>query len=121
MTRSIILPPSTDPILYREYNAYYEHVGEFFGFPRPRKYKPSKEKRKSLKFNVFTRDNFTCQEVTCGKVFEAPKDFDGSQTIEGLTLGHVVPQSRGGKWTTGNIKAECYDCNHGRGDQLWEI
>ena len=111
---------SDDPQILKEYSIYNEYIGEFYAFPaRKKPSKPNKANRARLKLRVFTRDNFTCQEVTCGKVFEAPENFDGTQTIPGLTLGHIIPQTFGGRWTQENLKAECYDCNHSRGNSTW--
>ena len=95
-----------------------------FESPNNRKIKraayPSRNNRRRLKRTIFRRDNFTCQERSCGRVFVPPKGYDGSQPIDGLTLGHVIPRARGGAYTIDNLRAECYDCNHKRGNQVWE-
>lgn len=51
------------------------------------------------RFNVFLRDRFTCQY--CGDRFPA----------HDLTFDHVVPRSRGGRTTWGNVVAACGPCN----------
>lgn len=79
------------------------------------KYKLAKQFE--LKLTVFTRDDFTCQQ--CGRIFVAPKDFDGSQIIKDLTLGHIVPKSKGGKRKPNNLKAQCRKCNSRLGDKTW--
>ncbi len=56
-----------------------------------------------VKFN--RRDNFTCQY--CGR--KAPKDE--------LTIDHIVPRSRGGKSTWGNVVIACMACNARKGDK----
>jgi len=50
---------------------------------------------------VFRRDNYTCQY--CGK-----------HTLE-LTVDHVYPRHKGGKFTWDNVVASCSACNHRKG------
>lgn len=56
--------------------------------------------------NIFIRDNFRCRY--CG--------IKGS--MSSLTLDHVEPRSRGGKFTWENIVSSCIDCNTKKGDKL---
>ncbi len=58
------------------------------------------------RFNVFLRDHFDCQY--CGHHF-------GS---EELTFDHVIPRSRGGRTTWGNVVTACQDCNLRKGDRM---
>ena len=51
------------------------------------------------RFNVFLRDQFTCQY--CLHAFQA----------QYLTFDHVIPKSRGGKTTWHNVVAACSKCN----------
>lgn len=60
------------------------------------------------RFNVFLRDNWTCQY--CG---------DGFKTHE-LTFDHVIPRSRGGRTSWENIVTACQRCNTSKGSQLPE-
>jgi len=55
--------------------------------------------------NIFIRDKFMCQY--CGKEGK-PSD---------LTLDHITPRSRGGKFTWENIVTSCYACNTKKGDR----
>ena len=55
------------------------------------------------RFNVFLRDQFRCQY--CG---------DGEE----LTFDHLVPRSRGGLTTWGNVVAACSPCNLRKGNRL---
>ena len=62
---------------------------------------PKKRKRKnlhfsSLKWKIFKRDNFTCQNC-------------GSQ--EFLELDHIIPISKGGKEEEDNYQTLCKKCN----------
>lgn len=54
------------------------------------------------KVNILKRDKYTC--VYCG----SKKD---------LTLDHVLPKSRGGKNTWGNLVTACFKCNHKKGNR----
>jgi len=55
------------------------------------------------RFNVFLRDKFTCQY--CG-------------IADDLTFDHVVPRSKGGKTTWGNVVAACSPCNLKKANKL---
>jgi hypothetical protein len=59
--------------------------------------------RKSVRFAVFDRDNFTCRY--CGK-----------STDDGIILeaDHVIPKSKGGSDEIENLVASCLDCNRGK-------
>jgi hypothetical protein len=57
---------------------------------------------KSLRFEVFARDGFTCQY--CGR---RPPEVV-------LELDHVHPASKGGSDDITNLIASCYDCNRGK-------
>lgn len=57
---------------------------------------------KTLRFEVFKRDLFTCQY--CGKTPPAVV----------LELDHIHPRSKGGKDTEENLNTACFDCNRGK-------
>jgi 5-methylcytosine-specific restriction endonuclease McrA len=54
------------------------------------------------RFNLFLRDEFTCQY--CGAKGE-------------MTFDHVVPRSKGGRTTWQNVVAACGPCNLRKGDK----
>lgn len=54
----------------------------------------------SLRWSVFERDNFTCQN--CG-------------SRKNLTIDHVVPESKGGGLTMDNTQTLCKSCNSRKG------
>ena len=56
------------------------------------------------RFNLFLRDNFTCQY--CGDKEE-------------LTFDHLIPRSRGGKTTWDNVLTACSACNLRKGAKLY--
>lgn len=55
--------------------------------------------------NIFIRDNYKCRY--CGK--------NGSASS--LTLDHVLPRSRGGKFSWDNLVTSCVSCNARKGDR----
>ena len=57
------------------------------------------------RFNVFLRDAFSCQ-------------YCGDTNRDMLTFDHVIPRSRGGKTTWGNIVAACSPCNLKKGGRM---
>ena len=62
---------------------------------------------RKLRFDVFNRDDFTCQY--CGRT---PKN--------GIILhvDHIKPVSRGGKSNMKNLITACEDCNRGKNDTI---
>lgn len=58
---------------------------------------------KSLRFEVFKRDLFTCQY--CGR--KAPDVI--------LEVDHIKPVSKGGDNSIENLVTACWDCNRGKG------
>jgi len=56
--------------------------------------------------NIYLRDNHTCQY--CGK--------PGGN----LTIDHIIPRSRGGEDTWGNMAVCCSRCNNRKGNQTLE-
>uniref|UniRef100_A0A7S3AAW0 HNH nuclease domain-containing protein n=1 Tax=Rhodosorus marinus TaxID=101924 RepID=A0A7S3AAW0_9RHOD len=58
------------------------------------------------RYNVFIRDNFTCQYCR-----QKLPDRD-------LTFDHVIPRSRGGTSGWENVVTACVDCNYKKGPKL---
>ncbi len=70
--------------------------------PSPESVKKEKEKARVLKDSVWWRNQLEKGECYyCGQSF-AKKD---------LTMDHIVPVSRGGKSTRGNVVVACKPCN----------
>lgn len=61
---------------------------------------------KSLRFDIFKRDAFTCQY--CGR---RPPDVV-------LELDHIHPVSKGGDNDEMNLVTACFDCNRGKRDRV---
>ncbi len=60
------------------------------------------------RFNVFLRDNFTCQYCEVKK------------TASDLTFDHIIPRSKGGKTSWKNVVSSCKDCNFRKGNKTLE-
>ena len=56
---------------------------------------------------IYYRDNFRC--AYCGKTL---RDHE-------LTIDHVVPRSRGGKWSWENLVTSCINCNRAKKQAIW--
>ena len=71
-----------------------------------RDYIPAARRPAFTRFNVFLRDRFECQY--CGE----------PRVTHELTFDHVVPRSRGGRTTWGNVVTACGPCNLRKGSSL---
>lgn len=69
---------------------------------------PTISKGLSLRFQILSRDNFTC--VYCGR---NPKE-DGVK----LEVDHVFPKSKGGTDDPSNLVTACWECNQGKKDMV---
>jgi hypothetical protein len=64
---------------------------------------------KKLRFNIFKRDEFTCQY--CGET--PPKTV--------LEIDHIMPVSKGGDNSEENLITSCYSCNRGKGAETIDV
>ncbi len=71
-----------------------------------KQYIPMMRRPAFTRFNVFLRDQFSCQY--CGD----------PHSTEDLTFDHVIPRSRGGKTTWTNVVSACAPCNLRKGHRL---
>ncbi len=71
-----------------------------------KEYIPAARRPAFTRFNVFLRDRFSCQY--CGSPFPT----------HDLTFDHVIPRSRGGRTTWGNVVTACAPCNLRKGSRL---
>ena len=69
-------------------------------------YIPAARRPAFTRFNVFLRDNFSCQYC-----------LDRLPTHD-LTFDHVIPRSRGGRTTWENVVTACGSCNLLKGNRL---
>lgn len=58
---------------------------------------------KKTRFEIFKRDNFTCQYCS-GKPPKVPLEID-----------HIIPVTSGGDNSDENLITACFDCNRGKG------
>ena len=63
---------------------------------------------KSLRFKIFTRDNFACRY--CGRQSDVVK----------LVIDHVIPICQGGTSDPENLITACEECNSGKGSRTIE-
>lgn len=98
-------------------NKNYRHYSECAEFSRyhyqnvPLKKKSVSRKvgvSQKLRFEIFQRDNFTCQY--CGKTREEDKVK--------LELDHIMPISAGGTDDFHNLTTSCRDCNQGKSNKV---
>ena len=66
----------------------------------------SKHKIKCTRKNVLLRDQNTCQY--CGDTYRC------------MTIDHVIPKSKGGKFDWNNLVTSCEKCNQKKGDRTPE-
>jgi 5-methylcytosine-specific restriction endonuclease McrA len=71
-----------------------------------KEYVPQSRHPAFTRFNVFLRDQFSCQY--CGT----------SHPTTELTFDHVVPKSKGGKTSWENVVAACSGCNLRKGNLM---
>lgn len=73
----------------------------------------SQKERKRLKRirnSVIERDGLICSYC------------DKELTLDGVTMDHIVPESKRGTYNTTNLTVSCGDCNNKRGDKpFWEF
>lgn len=61
-----------------------------------------------MRFEVFKRDNFSCQY--CGRNVKEDKVK--------IQIDHMIPKSKGGKYSMNNLTTSCEECNRGKLDVL---
>ncbi len=71
-----------------------------------KQYVPLARRPAFTRFNVFLRDRFACQYCS------------GRFAVEDLTFDHVVPRSRGGLTSWGNVVTACSICNLAKGSRM---
>lgn len=104
--RWIIANYRTDPTLLPNQHRLV-HIGDdichpSYQWPRARRC-PARVRRA-----VFMRDGRAC--VICG-VRDREAYVDEPDRVARMTVGRILPGSRGGSYTTGNCRVECDRCN----------
>ena len=68
--------------------------------------------------NIYARDRYLCQY--CGAKEGSTRTISGKPTKVVLTLDHILPESRGGKFSWSNLTSACRECNLKKGDRTPE-
>ena len=68
--------------------------------------------------NIYARDRYLCQY--CGAKEGSTKVVNGKPVRVVLTLDHILPESRGGRFEWGNLTSACRACNARKGDRTPE-
>ena len=85
------------------------------------KWRPSKNARQSVRNRALKEDQFVILNKELRQVYEAPCYNCGS--MENQTLDHLIPLSKGGRHSVGNIGTLCSSCNsskHARTITEWK-
>jgi len=59
------------------------------------------------KLAIYIRDNRTC--AYCGKICSDDE----------ITVDHIIPKSKGGKWSWENLVTCCLECNRKKKNNIW--
>lgn len=65
--------------------------------------------------NIYARDRYLCQY--CGAKEGTTRLIHGKPTKVILTLDHIIPESRGGKFSWSNLTSACRECNLKKGSR----
>lgn len=68
--------------------------------------------------NIYARDHYLCQY--CGAKEGSTRVINGKPTKVVLTLDHILPESRGGKFSWSNLTSACRECNRKKGNKTPE-
>ena len=106
----------SDKIFEVDNLGHFSECPEFSHYHYENKYGPTKRQSKArnvgiskkMRFEVFQKDNFTCQY--CGR----NKDEDKIK----LQLDHIIPLSKGGTDEFSNLTTSCEDCNQGKSNKI---
>jgi HNH endonuclease len=93
---------------------HYSECSEYCSYKESTKNSIKKTTRKrrtpisrQLRFEIFQRDNFTCQYCGKQKVEKAELEID-----------HIIPIAEGGKDEYSNLTTSCKDCNRGKSNKM---
>lgn len=73
------------------------------------KYRPSRNARQSIRNRIIQGKNYIILDKELKKIYNSPCFNCGS--IENQSIDHIIPLSRGGSHSIGNIMTLCLKCN----------
>lgn len=85
------------------------------------KWRPAKNARQSIRYRGLKKDKFVILDRELQRIYSAPCYNCGS--MEDQTLDHIIPLSKGGRHSVGNIGTLCSSCNsskHARTITEWK-
>lgn len=95
------------PGMYRHYSQCAEYCSQVFEKTTLKKGRKRSPISPTLRFEIFQRDNFTCQYCGRSKEHKAV-----------LVVDHIVPYSDGGKDEYSNLITSCQECNSGKSNKI---
>lgn len=80
------------------------------------KYRPSKNARQRVRNKILTGNQYLILNKELRKIYSSPCFKCGS--TENQSLDHIIPISRGGNHSVGNIMTLCFSCNASKNAKL---
>ena len=95
---------------YRQNNYEYRiEIEQKSRLKNKEKYRPSRNARQSIRNKIIQGGVFLILEKELRKVYDSPCFMCGRK--ENQSLDHIIPISRGGSHSIGNIMTLCLQCN----------
>ena len=80
------------------------------------KYRPSKNARQRIRNKILAEKKYLILDKELRKIYNSPCFKCGS--MESQSLDHIIPISRGGNHSVGNIMTLCFTCNASKNARL---
>lgn len=80
------------------------------------KYRPSKNARQRIRNKILAGSKYLILDKELRKIYNSPCFKCGS--MENQSLDHIIPISRGGNHSVGNIMTLCFSCNASKNAKL---
>lgn len=81
------------------------------------KNRPAKNARQSIRNRLVQGKRFTILEKELRKIYASPCFSCGS--MENQSLDHIIPLSKGGNHSVGNLQTLCISCNTSKHDKIF--
>lgn len=79
------------------------------------KNRPAKNARQQIRNRIVQGKTYSISDKDLRKLYNQPCSFCG--TKENLSIDHIIPLSRGGSHTVGNMMTLCRPCNSSKGNK----